>query len=71
LSPSDDGATASKMRAQHSTTLVVVVANANDHTEPTFIASLNGLSGFVLEVETRGHQVVLCLAQPGGSQAIP
>jgi len=51
--------------------LVVVVANANDHTEPTFIASLNGLSGFVLEVETRGHQVVLCLAQPGGSQAIP
>jgi hypothetical protein len=39
-SPSDDGATASKIRAQHSTTLVVVVAKAN-HTEPTFIASLN------------------------------
>jgi hypothetical protein len=33
----------------------VVVAKANDHTEPTFIASLNGLSGFVLEVEPRDH----------------
>ena len=36
----------------------------NDHTEPNFIASLNGLSGFVLEVETREHPVA---AQPGGS----
>jgi hypothetical protein len=58
-------------RHRNSVLSIVVVAKANDHTEPTFIASLNGLSGFVLEVETRDHPIALCRTQPEGFKAIP
>jgi ATP dependent DNA ligase domain len=43
-----------KFRTQHGRRCSHSRGKANDLTEPTFIASLNGLSGFVLEVETAG-----------------